>query len=212
MQRLGNIDEEVEAGYDILKQYPRTITIFGSARTDEDDPNYHMATEVSRRLARLGYAIISGGGFGIMSASNKGAHIAVQNGAKAVGGESIAFNIKLPHEQTLNKYATVSYEFSHFAPRKIAMTLGADAYIYFPGGFGTLDELSEILTLIETGKTNRVPVILFDSGYWNDFDAFVKKQLLSRGMISDDDATIYTITDSIDEVVQIIQSDTQTYL
>ena len=212
MERLGKMDEEIKAGYELLKKYDRTVTFFGSARTSEDDPNYHMATELSRRLAVLGYAIISGGGFGIMSASNKGARIAVQQGARKAGGDSIAFNIKLPKEQTLNAYATASYEFQHFAPRKIVMTMFADAYIYFPGGFGTLDELMEIMTLIETGKIHKAPVILFDSSYWNGLDKFIKDQLLGRHMISPEDTEIYTITDSIDEVIKIIQSDSPSYL
>ena len=206
MLRLGDIDKEVQAGYNILRKYHRTVTIFGSARTDPDDPYYVKAREISKRLAASGYAVVSGGGLGIMGAANHGAHIAVQEGAKEAGGASIGFNIKLPFEQKLNAYATESYEFAHFAPRKIVMTLYADAYIYFPGGFGTLDELSEILTLIQTGKTNKAPIILVGTDFWNDFDAFVKKQLLARGLVSPGDEQLYTITDKVDEVVRLVQS------
>lgn len=210
MIRLGDVDEEIQAGYNIIRKYHKTVTIFGSARTTEDDPYYQIAEEVSQRLAGAGYAIVSGGGYGIMGAANRGAHTAAQKGARKVGGESIGFNIRLPHEQTLNEYATESYEFAHFAPRKIVMTLFADAYIYFPGGFGTLDELTEILTLIQTGKTNKSPIILVGRDFWNDFDAFVKKQLLGRGLISAGDENLYTITDSVDTIVNLVKSN-QTY-
>ena len=206
MIRLGDIDEEVQAGYNIIRKYHKTVTVFGSARTTEDDPYYQKAKEISGQLAAAGYAIISGGGNGIMGAANHGAHIAAQKGAAKVGGASIGFNIKLPHEQYLNDYTTEHYAFAHFAPRKIVMTLYADAYIYFPGGFGTLDELTEILTLIQTGKTNKAPVILVGSDFWNDFDVFVKKHLLATGLISNGDETLYTITDSIDTVVNLVKA------
>lgn len=139
-----------------------------------------------------------------MSAANEGADTAVQKGARDAGGESIAFNIKLPHEQTLNAYATESYEFQHFAPRKIAMTLYADAYLFFPGGFGTLDELMEVLTLMQTNRTNRVPVILYGSAFWNDLDSFIKKHMLDgEQTISPGDEALYTITDDTDEMVRL---------
>ncbi|QCT42328.1 TIGR00730 family Rossman fold protein [Candidatus Nanosynbacter featherlites] len=204
MFRLGNINEEIQKGYDILKKYHKTVTFFGSARTCPDSPYYQAAKEASERLASLGYAVVSGGGHGIMGAANEGANKAVQKGARAAGGESIAFNIKLPHEQDLNEYATESFEFQHFAPRKIVMTMYADAYIYFPGGFGTLDELAEILTLIQTQKTNRVPVILFDTAFWSDLDAFFRDHMLAESAIVKEDLDIYTITDSVDEIIDIV--------
>ena len=204
MMRLGNIDEEIEDGYNILRKYHKTVTIFGSARTPEDTKYYDMAVDVAEKLAGHGYAVVSGGGYGIMSAANEGAHIAVQKGARKAGGESIAFNIKLPHEQHLNPYATESYEFQHFAPRKIVMTLYADAYIYFPGGFGTMDELTEILTLIQTGKTNKAPVILVGRAFWKHFDEFVKEAMISEDTITKEDLDLYTITDDIDNVVKLV--------
>ena len=207
MFRLGDVDDEIRSGYDILRKYHKTITIFGSARTPIDDRYYLAAKEIARLITKKGYAIVSGGGFGIMGAANHGAHNAVREGAGETGGESIAFNIKLPHEQSLNSYATESYEFQHFAPRKIVMTLYADAYIYFPGGFGTLDELTEILTLMQTGKTSKVPVILYGHDFWDDFDVFVKKQMLDgEHTISPGDEQLYTITDDIEEVVRIATS------
>lgn len=194
MMRLGDIDKEVQAGYNIIRKYHKTVTIFGSARTAIDDKYYIAAREVSKKLAAKGYAIISGGGHGIMAAANQGAGDA--------RGDSIGFNITLPHEQTLNEYTTESLAFSHFAPRKIVMTLYADAYIYFPGGFGTLDELTEIITLMQTGKTNKAPIILYGKEFWHDFDTFVHNQLLKDGLISPGDEKIYSITDNIDTIIE----------
>lgn len=206
MIRLGDVDHEIQQGYNILRKYHKTVTMFGSARTSEDDEYYHMASDLAEKLALLGYAIVSGGGWGIMSAANEGAHIAVQYGARKAGGESIAFNIKLPHEQVLNPYATEAYEFQHFAPRKIVMTMFANAYIYFPGGFGTMDELTEILTLIQTGKTNKAPVILIGSKFWKHFDEFVREAMITQGTISEGDEQLYTIIDDVNEVVKIVQA------
>lgn len=207
MFRLGNVDEEIEAGYEILRKYHKTVTIFGSARTPVDNKYYQATKEIAERLANKGYAVVSGGGHGIMSAANEGANVAVQKGARAAGGESIAFNIKLPHEQTLNEYATESYEFQHFAPRKIVMTLYAEAYLFFPGGFGTLDELMEILTLLQTSKATRVPVILYGSEFWEDLDQFIKKHMLEgQHTISPGDENLYTVTDNIDEIIDTIES------
>jgi uncharacterized protein (TIGR00730 family) len=210
MIRLGDINHEVQEGYKIIRKYHKTVTIFGSARTSENDKYYKKAVEVSEKLAGAGYAIISGGGLGIMGAANHGANVAAQRGAQKVGGASIGFNIKLPHEQHVNKYTTEALEFNHFAPRKIVMTMYGDAYIYFPGGFGTLDELTEVLTLIQTGKTVKAPVILFGRDFWTDFDSFVKKHLLANGLISVGDENLYTITDNVDTVVNLVKAN-QTY-
>lgn len=207
VRRLGSVDKEITAGYEILRKYHKTVTIFGSARTAVDNPYYLAAKDVAERLANSGYAVVSGGGHGIMSAANEGANVAVQKGAREAGGESIAFNIKLPLEQTLNAYATESYEFQHFAPRKIVMTLYAEAYVFFPGGFGTLDELMEILTLIQTSKSVRVPVILYGRNFWGDLDSFIRGNMLDgEKTISPGDESIYTITDDVDELMGIIES------
>lgn len=198
MLRLGNIDEEVQAGYNILRKYHKTVTIFGSARTLEDNPDYIRAQEMAKKLALNGYTVVTGGGHGIMRAANQGAFEA--------GGSSIGFNISLPHEQTLNQYTTESYAFAHFAPRKIVMTLYADAYIYFPGGFGTMDELTEILTLIQTGKTNKAPVILMGHSFWDAFDQLARNDLLLHKTIAEVDLSLYTITDDVDEALTIVKS------
>lgn len=203
MIRLGNVDTEIQNGYNVIRQFHKTVTVFGSARLKEDNMYYIAAREAGKRLADEGYAIITGGGHGIMEAANRG--------AKEAGGNSIGFNIKLPKEQTLNGYTTSSLSFSHFAPRKIVMTLFANAYIYFPGGYGTLDELTEILTLIQTGKTAKAPIILFGSGFWEDFDHFVKRNMdHEQHLINRGDEKLYHITDSIEEIVELVKAN-QTY-
>ncbi len=208
MMRLGHIEKEIQAGYNIIRKFHKTVTFFGSARTPEGSKYYEAAEELALRLAGKGYAVVSGGGNGIMSAANEGAHTAVQKGATKAGGASVAFNIKLPHEQALNPYATDTYEFKHFAPRKIVMTLFAEGYVYFPGGFGTLDELTEILTLIQTGKTQKAPIILFGREFWQPFDDFIQHTLLADGMIAPGDEKLYIVTDSYDKVIDLIEQNT----
>lgn len=201
--RLGNVDDEIHAGYEILRKYHRTVTIFGSARIKPDNPYYQAAYDTAHKLAKADYAVISGGGHGIMGAANKG--------ARDAGGDSIGFNIHLPHEQTLNEYTTDSYAFSHFAPRKIVMTLFANAYVYFPGGFGTLDELTEILTLVQTGKTTKAPLILYGSEFWGPLDELIKHSMRDEhGLISKGDEELYTITDDVDEIIRLVKTN-QTY-
>ncbi len=198
MIRLGDIDEEVQAGYDVIRKYHKTVTVFGSARVKEDNPYYQSARDISAKLAENDYAIITGGGHGIMEAANRG--------AQEAGGDSVGFNIKLPKEQTLNQYTTDSLAFKYFAPRKICMTLFADAYVFFPGGFGTLDELTEIITLIQTGKTTKAPAILYGSDFWQGFDGFVQEELLKNGLITDGDDDLYHITDDVDEIVRLVKA------
>lgn len=198
MIRLGSVDDEIQAGYNVIRKYHRTVTIFGSARISEGDRYYEAARHLGWRLAEAEYAVITGGGHGIMEAANRGAYEA--------DGDSVGFNIALPHEQTLNKYTTASLSFSHFSPRKIAMTLYADAYVYFPGGFGTMDEMMEILTLIQTGKTAKAPVILYGVDFWKPFDQFIRQSMLERDhLISPGDEDLYHITDDINEVVRIVK-------
>ncbi len=195
--RLGNVNQEIEAGYRILRQHHKTVTVFGSARVSETDRYYQQARQLGGQLAQAGYTVITGGGPGIMEAANRGAYEA--------GGQSIGFNIELPHEQSLNRYTTDSLAFSHFSPRKIVMTMMADAYVYFPGGFGTMDELSEILTLTQTSKISCAPIILFDTQFWTAWDTFVRHNMLADNqLISAGDERIYHITDDLAEVMNLI--------
>lgn len=202
MMRLGSVEAEIQKGYEVLKNYHKTVTVFGSARLTEDNHYYQKARELAGKLAHEKYAIITGGGHGIMEAANRG--------AKEAGGDSIGFNIELPHEQLLNEYTTSSTSFKHFAPRKIALTLFADAYVYFPGGFGTLDEFAEIATLVQTQKMIQSPIILMGSEFWGGLDEFIKAQMLPQGMIGENDRQIYTIIDDVDEAVKHVIAN-QTY-
>lgn len=199
MIRLGSVDDEIQAGYNVIRKYHKTVTIFGSARIPEGERYYEAARHLGAKLAEEKYAVITGGGHGIMEAANRGAF--------ETGGDSVGFNIALPHEQTLNKYTTASLSFTHFSPRKIAMTLYADAYVYFPGGFGTMDEMMEILTLIQTGKTAKAPVILYGNDFWKPFDQFIRQSMLERDhLIAPGDEDLYHITDDVNEIVRLVKT------
>lgn len=198
-ERILNSDEEFREAFHILEQFPKRVTIFGSARNNDYGLQYRDAAYLlSKKLAEDGYAVVTGGGDGIMGASNAGAYDA--------GGASIGFNIKLPHEQAPNNHTTHSLTFNYFFTRKVTMTFFAHAYIYFPGGFGTLDELLEIITLIQTKKMPPLRVVLFGSDFWGDFDVFVEKHLLNKGYISPGDEKLYAITDDIDEALHLVNS------
>lgn len=197
--RLDGVVEEFEHVFEMLGQYHKTVTVFGSARKPQDDEVTIAAYEVAERLAKEGYAVVTGGGHGVMEAANRGAYDA--------GGDSIGLNILLPFEQTLNDYTTASFQFEHFFGRKVAMTLDASAYIFCPGGFGTFDELFEILALEQTHKIPKAPIILMGSEFWNEVDALIKALLLKKyETINQDDHALYTITDDLDEMVKIIDA------
>ncbi len=192
--RLCVVQKELEEGFKLVNKYEKSVTIFGSARFPEEHPYSLKATELAKRLAEHGYAIVTGGGHGIMGAAHKGAYLA--------GGASVGMNIELPHEQTMNEYISDYLEFHHFFTRKVVMAYSAEAYIYFPGGFGTMDEFFEILTLKQTRKIPNVPIYLFGAEYWTRLELFFREVLLKFETISPEDLTLYTITDDIDEVVQ----------
>ncbi|MDB5162868.1 MAG: family Rossman fold protein [Candidatus Saccharibacteria bacterium] len=196
--RLVGVVEEFEQVFSMLAQYDKTVTIFGSARKAQNDDVTMGAYDIAARLAHKGYAVVTGGGHGVMEAANRGAYEA--------GGDSIGLNILLPTEQTPNEYTTQAFQFNHFFGRKVAMTLDASAYIYYPGGFGTFDELFEILALIQTGKIHEKPVILVGSDFWRPFDAVIRQVLLDRyKTINDDDLELYQIFDNYDDIVAYIQ-------
>jgi uncharacterized protein (TIGR00730 family) len=197
--RLDTVTEEFEKAFDILSKYPQTITIFGSARLPQDHPVCLQAFAISWALAKHGYAIVTGGGGGAMEAAN--------HGAMKAGGPSIGFNIHLPMEQNLNQYVTESFRFEHFFGRKVAMTLDASAYVYCGGGFGTFDELFEIITLIQTGIIPRVPIILLGVDYWTPLDTFIKEKLVEDYRTIDPvDTELYTITDDITMAIDLIRA------
>ncbi len=196
--RLVTVVEEFEKAFDIIGKYPKTVTVFGSARLAQDHPVCKQAFAVSWALAKYNYAIVTGGGHGVMEAAN--------HGALKAGGDSIGFNIKLPMEQKLNDYTTDNLQFEHFFGRKVAMTLDASGYIYCGGGFGTLDELFEVMTLIQTGIVPKVPIILMGESFWRPLDAFIQKTLDEEfNVIDPDDKNFYIITDDIAVAVKAIQ-------
>lgn len=196
-ERLVRIGNEFSAGFSIMNRYDKTVTIFGSARFTEGHPAYEKAREISAALATHGYTLVTGGGGGIMEAGNRGAFEA--------GGQSVGLNIKLPHEQVLNAYTTDSMPFRYFFARKVLLAYNARAYVILPGGFGTLDELFEVITLVQTNKMPRVPIVLVGSEFWGDLDGFIRKHMLDgEKTISPGDEQLYTITDDTDEVVRII--------
>lgn len=199
--RLVTVVEEFEQAFDILGKYDKTVTVFGTARLPQEHPVCRQAYAVGWALAKSGYTIVTGGGGGAMEAANKGAFDAK--------GDSIGFNIHLPMEQGLNKYTTDSYRFEHFFGRKVAMTLDASAYVYTGGGFGTFDELFEVITLIQTGIIPQVPVILLGKDFWEPLDEFIRMTLVdSYHTIEPEDRSLYIITDDIQQIVDAVNDST----
>lgn len=190
------MNEELRQGIDAISSLKKSITIFGSARTLETDPYYTKAVRIAERAGRAGYGTITGGGPGIMEAANLGAHRA--------HAPSIGMTIKLPTEQITNEYVDNEIPFYFFFTRKTAMRFGSQAFLFFPGGFGTIDELSETLTLIQTGKIDHVPIVLVGNEFWKPFETFINEKLVTNGMISPEDVHLYTITDDEDEIMRII--------
>ncbi len=187
-EKLLSIAEEFRAGFAAVERIDRpAVSIFGSARLGEDTPAYQAARAVGRHFAERGWAVITGGGPGIMEAATRG--------AKEGGGLSIGFGIELPHEQGPNPYLDISYTFKHFYARKVCFVKPAEGFVIFPGGFGTLDELFEALTLIQPGTAENFPVVLYDTDYWAELLAWIRSELLADGMISPEDLDLLHSTD-----------------
>jgi uncharacterized protein (TIGR00730 family) len=194
---VAKIAEEFRMGFEKVAQIKRpAVALFGSARVAEGSKPYEDAREVGRRFGEAGWAVVTGGGPGVMEGANRGA----QEG----GGQSVGFNIVLPHEQGPNRYLDIEYTFDHFYARKVCFVRPAEGFVIFPGGFGTLDELYESLVLIQTGKIHHFPVVLFDSDYWGEMLAWIKDELLADGMISPADLELLRVTDDADEAVRLV--------
>ncbi len=193
--RVLRIQAELVEGFDTLAHLGPAVTIFGSARTKPDTPEYSAAREVARRLGERGLAIITGGGPGIMQAANQG--------AMDVGARSVGLNIELPFEQRRNPYVELAVDFRYFMVRKTMLVKYARAFVIFPGGFGTLDELFEALTLIQTGKIHDFPLVLFGSDYWGGLIDWISNQALSTGKISSSDVELLTVTDDPAEAARL---------
>lgn len=195
--RVFKIMAEFVDGFEAIRRYGLAATFFGTARQTFAPEVYEAATALSARLAKAGYAIITGGSNGIMEAANKGAY--------EVGGASLGLNIRLPQEQSGNKFVTDSMTFDHFFVRKVMLAFASEVYIYFPGGFGTLDEFSEILTLVQTKKIKRVPIVLYGREYWEPLITFFREHLLEKyHAIDEADLELFHVVDSVDEAYEYI--------
>ncbi|HMR48163.1 MAG TPA: TIGR00730 family Rossman fold protein [Arachnia sp.] len=191
--RVLRIQSEFVEGFDALRNLPPAISIFGSARTKADDPFYEAAVRTGRRLVEEGFAVITGGGPGIMEAGNKG--------ASEAGGTSVGLGIELPHEQGLNKYVTLGIDFRYFFARKTMFLKYSQGFIVMPGGFGTFDELFEALTLIQTGKVTHFPVVLFGTEFWGPLLTWLRTRVSAGGFVAPHDLELFTVTDDVEEAV-----------
>ena len=196
--RLRRIQGELKMGFERLGHIGKAVSIFGSARTPPGDPMYEEAQAVSARLARAGFAIITGGGPGIMEAANRGAHDSNM--------PSIGLDIELPHEQFENPYVDIGLEFHYFFVRKVMFVRYASAFVVFPGGFGTLDELFEAATLRQTAKIRYFPIILYGSAYWAGLMDWLHGTVAGEGKIAPEDAECLVVTDSAEEVLRVVEA------
>jgi len=195
MWRIFKIISDFTDAFDELEDIPPAITIFGSARVKEDNQYYKKAVKISKKLSQKGYAIITGGGPGIMEAGNRGADI------------SIGLNIKLPHEQKTNPYVKKKLEFNYFFTRKVTFLKYSAGVVIMPGGFGTLDELSEVLTLIQTKKMSKIPIVFYGKEFFEPLLKFIKNMIKEK-MVDENDINLFLLSDDIDEIVEYIYSNT----
>ncbi len=197
-ERISLIAREFKEGFTFLEDFPRSVTFFGGVNIKDEDPFYKKAESLAFRIVKeLDYAVVTGGGPGIMEGANKGAFEA--------GGKSAGLTIQLPREQVVNPYLTHHIDFYYFFSRKVCLSFAAEAYLFFPGGLGTLDEFFEILTLVQTKKIEQVPIILVGREFWDGVYNMMSTELLKRGTIEDFDLTLFTITDNHDEIIDIIK-------
>ena len=185
--------KDLTMGLQIIRSFPQGVTIFGSARLPQDSKYCQMAYQLGGLLAENGHAVITGGGPGVMEAANHGAY--------EIGGRSIGLNITLRHEQHPNPYLTDSITFEYFFARKVSLAMAAKVFVFFPGGFGTMDEVSEILCLMQENKMPKMPVFMIGKDYWRNFERITKK-MIELGLISPDDTGIFKVTDNVTEVVK----------
>ncbi|HLP43751.1 MAG TPA: TIGR00730 family Rossman fold protein [Candidatus Nanoarchaeia archaeon] len=197
--RIKRINSEFEEGFNFLENYQKSVTVFGSSVVNEDNEFYKMAMSLCKRISsELKCAVVTGGGPGIMEAANRGAYEAE--------GQSLGITIKLPREQVTNPYLTDQIALQYFFARKVLLSFSAEVFLFFPGGYGTLDELFEILTLVQTRKIRSIPIVLVGSEYWKPFEKFLFDNILSRGMIDDADISLFTIEDNEDKILDLIRN------
>jgi uncharacterized protein (TIGR00730 family) len=196
--RVLRIQSEFVEGFGLLAELPRAVTVFGSARTSPDEPDYRLGRRLGARLAESGYAVITGGGPGVMEAVNRG--------ASEAGGVSVGLGIELPFEQRLNDWVDLGVNFRYFFVRKTMFVKYAEAFIIMPGGFGTMDELFEALTLVQTRKVNQFPVVLMGSAYWSGLLDWLRRAAVGGGFIEPGDLDLISVTDDVEEALQIIRA------
>lgn len=194
--RVLRIQGEFVAGFDALSKLPKAVTVFGSARTTPEDESYQLGVEVGRKLAEHNYAVITGGGPGIMEAANRGAHEA--------GGLSVGLGIELPHEQGLNEYVDLGLNFRYFFARKTMFLKYSQAFICLPGGMGTMDEFFEVMCMVQTGKVTNYPIVLMGTEYWSGLLEWMDNTLAASGYINEDDRELFLLTDDPDEALSHI--------
>ena len=198
-KKISRIYKEFRGGFKFIKNQTKSVTFFGSSRFKEGNAHYAIARRIGERLAKLGYTVVTGGGPGIMEAGNRGAYEA--------GGVSLGLNIELSTVQAVNPYLTKNFNFFYFFTRKVMLTFSAEAYLFFPGGFGTLDEFFELLTLVQTNKIEKVPIIAVGRDYWSKLHDFIQDEMYEKhAAIDKSDMNLYTITDDEDEIVNIIKN------
>ena len=195
--RVLRIQSEFVEGFGLLAELPRAVSVFGSARTPREHPHYGAGVQLGAALAQAGYAVITGGGPGAMEAANRG--------ASEAGGLSVGLGIELPFEQELNEWVDLGIAFRYFFVRKTMFVKYAQAFVILPGGFGTLDELFEALTLVQTRKVTRFPVLLYGSEYWAGLVDWIRTQMVGTGTISAGDVDLLHVTDDVGEIVRVIQ-------
>lgn len=193
LERANAYAKDLSTGLQIVRSFPQGVTFFGSARLPKDNKYCKMAHELGGLLAQNGHVVISGGGPGIMEAANSGAY--------EYGGRSIGLNIRLQHEQFPNPYLTDCVTFEYFFARKVALAMSAKVFVFFPGGFGTMDEISEVLCLMQESKMPRMPVFLIGEDYWKDFEKIISK-MVDMGLINKKDTEIFEVTDDLNKVVE----------
>ncbi|MCZ9300252.1 MULTISPECIES: LOG family protein [Corynebacterium] len=194
--RVLRIQGEFVAGFDALSKLPKAVTVFGSARTTPEDASYQLGVDVGRKLAEHSYAVITGGGPGIMEAANRGAHEA--------GGLSVGLGIELPHEQGLNEYVDLGLNFRYFFARKTMFLKYSQAFICLPGGMGTMDEFFEVMCMVQTGKVTNYPIVLMGTEYWSGLLEWMDNTLAASGYINEGDRELFLLTDDPDEAISHI--------
>jgi uncharacterized protein (TIGR00730 family) len=195
-ERLARIERELTRGFQVLRDIGPAVSVFGSARTPPRDPEYERALDLGRRLGAAGFAVITGGGAGLMEAANRG--------AREAGVPSVGLNIELPHEQAINPEVTVPLTFHYFFTRKLMFVRYACAFVVLPGGFGTLDELFEALVLIQTGKAGHFPVVLMREDYWSGLFTWLRERAFAEGKLSEADLELMHLTDEPSAAVEIV--------